>query len=973
MIFVLNRHEEIIATLSNESPQACPYWDDELNERLVSGSSDFSFACPATHEDAQMISLDGYVIIKNLDEQLLMFRIQEVEDSRGENGERIRRVYAENIGMELLGDIVRPSLLEGVTTENAMSTILAGTQWQVGVVEYADIATIDISDYPTVLNAVQRVAESFNQVREFFNGADYATLDPQFRVVLTGSRVTGRYVDLYTRGGFDGKRFEYGQDIRGIIRTENRTNLVTAMVGAGQADEDGVIRTFAEVTAPQGFRYRKEAGLDYIEDRDALERWSPDGRHIFGIHKTEETDPLAIMYDAARELDKRNKPEITYEMDVELLERLAGDNNDHERVRLGSTVIITDHTFEPALVVSARVVEMRTSLSDPQRDEIKLANFREIAVGERELLQRLRDRFIFEREQYLGDGIYKGNTPPPNPKVGDLWLDTSVEPNVLYRWNGSEWVKVGTDLKDLEDLRDEIEEVLQPMPDQIRWDEFVRKFREFEARHATNLEKFDLVINDELLEGLPKETLQNFRDALVDRFEEVEQIFLDRLANGLVSQIEAGEMIDAIELYTFSEFNFNVAIDVAYRAIEFAKVIEEADRARDEALTEAREEYERLFEEAREYTETYAERRIFRQSSTPTGATNGDLWLNSTTTPPQWYQYDGTNWAKITRSDLSELTGQISASQIAANVITSNMISTAGLSAGVITTGVMEGARINAGTITATQLASDSVTSNKIMGEAVTAEKISADAVTASKILAGSIDTSKISALGIEADVITSGILDASVVSVVNLSANNIVTGTLTGRRVEVSNAGISEQGTGGGSVRFYAGSSFSGRTLAPFRVTQAGNVFAENLTSGNEVNIGFTTDTSQKILRFSNASTVSHRSFGVGNLPTIYISAAATIFDGQSMGIATNGTENGVCGIGGISISNGANIAGTMVNFRMGKTYTPSSISLQMDTRDSVGTNVSTAQISSEGFWLFISNTSTVETYRFWRGRYTA
>ncbi|MGG3920682.1 phage tail spike protein [Geobacillus thermodenitrificans] len=40
------------------------------------------------------------------------------------------------------------------------------------------------------------------------------------------------------------------------------------------------------------------------------------------------------------------------------------------------------------------------------------------------------------------NAITKSNTAPANPTNGQLWLDTSVVPNVLRRWDGSAWVKV---------------------------------------------------------------------------------------------------------------------------------------------------------------------------------------------------------------------------------------------------------------------------------------------------------------------------------------------------------------------------------------------------------------------------------------------------------------------------------------------------------------------------------------------------
>jgi len=39
------------------------------------------------------------------------------------------------------------------------------------------------------------------------------------------------------------------------------------------------------------------------------------------------------------------------------------------------------------------------------------------------------------------NAITKSNTAPVNPTTGQLWLDTSVTPNVLKRWSGSAWVK----------------------------------------------------------------------------------------------------------------------------------------------------------------------------------------------------------------------------------------------------------------------------------------------------------------------------------------------------------------------------------------------------------------------------------------------------------------------------------------------------------------------------------------------------
>jgi phage minor structural protein len=43
---------------------------------------------------------------------------------------------------------------------------------------------------------------------------------------------------------------------------------------------------------------------------------------------------------------------------------------------------------------------------------------------------------------YAEKKIAKGSTAPLNPAVGDLWIDTSVTPNLLKRWTGSAWQKL---------------------------------------------------------------------------------------------------------------------------------------------------------------------------------------------------------------------------------------------------------------------------------------------------------------------------------------------------------------------------------------------------------------------------------------------------------------------------------------------------------------------------------------------------
>lgn len=48
------------------------------------------------------------------------------------------------------------------------------------------------------------------------------------------------------------------------------------------------------------------------------------------------------------------------------------------------------------------------------------------------------------------NSVYQGDTAPSSPTLNKLWLDTSVTPNMLKRWDGTQWVDVGEDV-DLSD------------------------------------------------------------------------------------------------------------------------------------------------------------------------------------------------------------------------------------------------------------------------------------------------------------------------------------------------------------------------------------------------------------------------------------------------------------------------------------------------------------------------------------------
>ena len=352
MIFVLDRNETVLAILTNNgSPKSCPYYDDLMEESLDTGTSSYEFKVPSNHEATEYLEEGGYIVRNDLDGNLVMFTIMELEEVHGDNGEIY--VYAENAGLELLNDYVRPNVLESFDADRIMDFVLRDTRWEPGEVHYLGVHDLTL-EYENIVATLQRVATICKG-------------ELRFRVEMKNGKVHKRYVDLVERRGNDTKkRFVYGKDIASITRKVDMSEVVTALIGIGS--EDTTFKSISSTNPP------KPLNQDWVGDEEALQRYGQLGKHLFGTFSYETTEPKTLLKNTWEELQVRKNPKITYELDVALLERLA--DYEDEAVRIGDTVHVVDETFSPPLYLEARVRNLGTSYSDPSKDKCVLGNFK---------------------------------------------------------------------------------------------------------------------------------------------------------------------------------------------------------------------------------------------------------------------------------------------------------------------------------------------------------------------------------------------------------------------------------------------------------------------------------------------------------------------------------------------------------------------------------------------------------------------
>jgi phage minor structural protein len=365
LILVLNKDEVVKSVLTNNgSPDSCPYYNDSLKEYIATGASTYEFYVPSNHDAVSEIVESGYVVIKDLDGVLRMFQIISISDTHaqgtsGAGGAGSNKyVYCEDAGLELLDDVIRPVTYSNVSAQTAITNLLVGQRWQVGQVDDVfALQTLAYSNYETLLNGLQTASTTFGG-------------ELQFRVVITNGKVTGRFVDLLKqRGKVTNKRFTYSKDMLSVQRQVDLSNICTALIGVG--NNDLTFSTLSYTKATNGFD--KPSGQDWVGDDDALQQYGHQGKHIFKSFTFDTDDKATLLQKTYAQLQIQKNPSVTYTMQVTLLERLAGI--EHESVRIGDTVYVIDQTFSPALLLSARILELDTCFSDPMQDVCTLGNY----------------------------------------------------------------------------------------------------------------------------------------------------------------------------------------------------------------------------------------------------------------------------------------------------------------------------------------------------------------------------------------------------------------------------------------------------------------------------------------------------------------------------------------------------------------------------------------------------------------------
>jgi phage minor structural protein len=363
------------------------------------------------------------IVIRDLDGYFIPFTIEETERDFID-GKRVKRIYAESEHMELrTKKIIEPTELTGATINTALDFVLLGTRWKRGITEFAGSKTIKTAEYTTALAFLHKIASEFN-------------VQLRFRVEIDANKIVGRYVDaILPNDEFDGKEITFGKDVIGIRRIENSGEVYTALYAIGAADENGNYVTIESVNN----------GKKYVEDLDAVQRWSEDGQHLFGIFQyqpenDEELTPSILKQKAQEALKNHINSVVKYEVDAVVLERIFG--YEHEKIRKGMTIRIKDEKFNPPLYLEARVLETERSYTAKDRDKFVLGNYREVQVVKDPTIAKIQSKLFRNENAWTSSArVIRSETPPSDKHA--IWIDITKTPEVpmTYDFTTNEWKK----------------------------------------------------------------------------------------------------------------------------------------------------------------------------------------------------------------------------------------------------------------------------------------------------------------------------------------------------------------------------------------------------------------------------------------------------------------------------------------------------------------------------------------------------
>lgn len=432
MITVTNRNYEILCQLTFNLTGGLLAYNDYFEQDLETGIGTYDFTVDKTgNPEIEKLEVGCYLIVKD-GSKIRSFEVMRIEEDKDS-----KTIYAEDAGLDLLGEQVPPySADKSYPITHYLDEFTFDSGWEIGTNEIPS-TTVRKLEWQGTDTATKRLRQL---VRRFDAEISY---DFEF----ANGKITKKLINIHRKIGEDKKvRLEVGREVSNVKRTISIENLATTIVATGA---DGITLSGAEYNEGN---IRSHKNSIYLIDYDAVERWkragyTPAGGGIVKRFESEAKTPQALMEEAVIKLKQWNHPEVTYDVPINML---PGE------VNIGDTVIIVDHNYEPALIVEGRVASIKKSLSTNEDGEIKITNIvsREDTINEkvRRLSTLVQERlFDFTSVPFVmtinssNGTVFQNSTIATRLTPFVTKLDIDMSNRFTYRWTRTSEYDTSTD------------------------------------------------------------------------------------------------------------------------------------------------------------------------------------------------------------------------------------------------------------------------------------------------------------------------------------------------------------------------------------------------------------------------------------------------------------------------------------------------------------------------------------------------
>lgn len=426
-IYVLNRARETLATSSG-------IYDDKHTLTLDAGSSSYEFKISKNDEASQCMDSGNYIVLQNDDGKTWLFTILDYEETQ-----YTKTVYAEDAGIELLNKACDIWKANGPHSfEYYFNIVTNGTPWKLGVNQLAGLErTLTYEGRDTGLGRLLSILKGFDNAECTFDVAVKMNAPSEFKI------------NVYKSVGNDRSDVQmvYSHELNNITKKESRAEFVTALCGVG-----------GTVTPPEGQEATEQKNIDFADleynhdglvttkgDKflravDANKRFNPgQTTYIEAFYEYDTQSASELLNRTITRLKTYSEPQYTYTADVKVID---------STLKIGDTVTIIDHDYNPALYLSARVAKLEKSYTDPAQNTIEFCNYQLLSSRLADKLARLQTIVnkmpsasqvgklesnvsnLAQKQEELTKEIvsangkntnFYGKAEPTSPKNGDLW------------------------------------------------------------------------------------------------------------------------------------------------------------------------------------------------------------------------------------------------------------------------------------------------------------------------------------------------------------------------------------------------------------------------------------------------------------------------------------------------------------------------------------------------------------------------